>query len=127
MLNFIIGPAIRLSRTLSFQSKFLLIFTASILPGLLLLLNSLLADLAFIERDEMELAGKRFISALTPVSRAMSDHRTSTALALNGDEGAKTQAQADAGKVEQRRASAVATNVGESEFPRAYRDDWSGV
>ena len=75
MLNFIIGPAIRLSRTLNFQSKFLLIFTASILPGLLLLLNSLLADLAFIERDEMELAGKRFISTLTPVSRAMSDHR----------------------------------------------------
>jgi methyl-accepting chemotaxis protein len=101
MLNFIIGPAIRLSRKLSFQSKFLLIFTASILPGLLLLLNSLLADLAFIERDETELAGKRYISALTPVSRAMSDHRTSTALALNGDESAGAQASADAEKVEQ--------------------------
>jgi len=96
MLNFMTGPAVRLSRKLSFQNKFLLIFAASIIPGLLLLINSLVSDLAFIERDETELAGKRFISALTPVSRAMSNHRTSTALILNGDSSATTQATTDA-------------------------------
>ena len=96
MLNFVIGPAVRLSRELSFRNKFLLIFAASIIPGLLLLINSLLTELAFIERDETELAGKRFITALTPVSRAMSDHRATTALVLNGDPSASAQAAKDA-------------------------------
>jgi methyl-accepting chemotaxis protein len=96
MLNFVIGPAVRLSRELSFRNKFLLIFAASIIPGLLLLMNSLLTELAFIERDETELAGKRFITALTPVSRAMSDHRATTALVLNGDPSASAQAAKDA-------------------------------
>ena len=96
MLKFMISPVIRLSRTLSFQSKFLLIFAASVLPGLILLINSAMANLAYIERDESELAGKRFIAALTPVSRAMSDHRTSTALVLNGDESARTKVNTDA-------------------------------
>jgi methyl-accepting chemotaxis protein len=96
MLNFVIGPAVRLSRELSFRNKFLLIFAASIIPGLLLLINSLLTELAFIERDETELAGKRFITALTPVSRAMSDHRATTALVLNGDASASAQAAKDA-------------------------------
>jgi methyl-accepting chemotaxis protein len=101
MLHFLLGPAIRLSRHLNFQNKFLLIFAASILPGVLLLLNSLFADLAFIERDELELDGKRFIAALTPVSRAMSEHRTSTAQVLNGDESARAQVKADAEQIEQ--------------------------
>lgn len=101
MLHFLLGPAIRLSRHLNFQNKFLLIFAASILPGVLLLLNSLFADLAYIERDELELDGKRFIAALTPVSRAMSEHRTSTAQVLNGDENARAQVKADAEQIEQ--------------------------
>jgi methyl-accepting chemotaxis protein len=101
MLKFMISPVIRLSRTLSFQSKFLLIFAASVLPGLILLINSAMANLAYIERDESELAGKRFIAALTPVSRAMSDHRTSTALVLNGDESARTKVNTDAVNVDE--------------------------
>lgn len=101
MFNSITAPAVRLSRSLSFQSKFLLIFTASIIPGLLLLVNSMLGDLAAIHRDETELAGKEFIATLTPVSRAMSDHRASTAMVLNGDESARSRVAQDAQKVEQ--------------------------
>lgn len=100
MLKTFTGPTIRLSRLLRFQSKFLLIFAASILPGLLLLIHSMLQNLAFIERDETELAGKRFIELLTPISRAMSDHRSSTALVLNGDASAKTTANRDANTVD---------------------------
>lgn len=100
MIKTLTGPAVRLSRQLNFQSKFLLIFAASILPGLLLMINSMLQDLAFIERDETELAGKRFIEVLTPVSRAMSDHRSSTALVLNGDASAKATATRDADNVD---------------------------
>lgn len=100
MIRTLTGPAVRLSRQLNFQSKFLLIFAASVLPGLLLLINSMLQDLAFIERDKLELAGKRFIEVLTPVSRAMSDHRSSTALVLNGDASAKATATRDAVAVE---------------------------
>lgn len=101
MFNVFTAPAERLSRSLSFQSKFLLIFTASIIPGLLLLVNSMLGDLAAIQRDETELAGKDFIATLTPVSRAMSEHRAATALVLNGDETARVQAAKDAEAVEQ--------------------------
>jgi len=91
MLNTFTAPAVRLSRSLSFKGKFLLIFAASIIPGLLLLGLSMLADLSAIERDQMELAGKKYLMELTPVSRALSDHRASTALVLNGDETARSQ------------------------------------
>ena len=100
MIRTLTGPAILLSRRLNFKSKFLLIFAASILPGLLLLMNSMLKDLSFIERDEVELSGKKFIELLTPINRAMSDHRTSTALVLNGDEAARAQVKADAEAVD---------------------------
>lgn len=99
MIKTITGPAVQLSRRLTFSRKFLLIFAASILPGLVLLVNSMLKDLAFIERDEMELAGKRYIAMLTPVSRAMSDHRTSTASVLNGDASATAKVKQDAAAI----------------------------
>jgi methyl-accepting chemotaxis protein len=101
MLNTITAPAVRLSRTLSFKGKFLLIFAASIIPGLVLLALSMQSDLAAIDRDELELAGKKYISELTPVSRAMSNHRTSTALVLNGDDSARSQVSRDAAAVNQ--------------------------
>jgi len=96
MLNTLTAPAVRLSRFLSFKGKFLLIFAASIIPGLLLLGVSMLNDLSAIERDKAELAGKKYIEKLTPVSRAMSDHRASTAAVLNGDDSVRAQVRLDA-------------------------------
>lgn len=100
MLNSITAPAIRLSRTLSFQNKFLLIFAASIIPGVLLLANSMRNDLASIERDETELAGQQFLAVLQPVSKSMSNHRASTAQVLNGDATARSQVATDAAAVD---------------------------
>lgn len=99
MINVVVSPASRLSRKLSFKSKFVIIFVASIVPSLFLLVNSLLANLAFIERDELEIAGNNYITLLTAVSRAMSEHRTSTALVLNGDDSANSQIKNDAEQV----------------------------
>ena len=99
MLNTLTAPAVRLSRFLSFKGKFLLIFAASIIPGLLLLGVSVLNDLSAIERDKTELAGKKYIEKLTPVSRAISDHRASTAAVLNGDDAVRTQVRLDAAAI----------------------------
>lgn len=95
MLNTLTAPAVRLSRSLSFKGKFLLIFAASIVPGLLLLGVSMLNDLSAIERDKTEQTGINYIEKLAPVSRAISNHRTSTAAVLNGNDSAKAQARLD--------------------------------
>lgn len=96
MLNTLTAPAVRLSRTLSFKGKFLLIFAASIVPGLLLLGVSMLNDLSAINRDKTELGGKKYMEMLTPVSRALSNHRASTAAVLNGDDSVSTKVRLDA-------------------------------
>ncbi|CAI3793032.1 methyl-accepting chemotaxis protein [Rheinheimera sp. MM224] len=99
MINTLTAPAVRLSRALSFKGKFLLIFAASIIPGLLLLGLSMLDDLSAIDRDKTELLGKKYIEKLTPVSRAISDHRASTALVLNGDDSVRTKTHLDASAI----------------------------
>lgn len=91
-----ISPIVGLSRTLSFKRKFLIIFAISMLPGMVFLAKSLSDQLDYIERDKMELAGHHYISALTPLTRAISDHRASTALVLNGDVSAKSIAAQNA-------------------------------
>lgn len=90
MFYSIVAPAIRLSRMLNFRNKFLVIFLASIIPGLLLLLMSLQDDLAAIERDKLELKGKSYISEMTPLQDSVNQHRILTSQFLNGD---KTVAQ----------------------------------
>lgn len=96
MISYILQPVASLSRQLSFKGKFLLIFVVSVIPGLLFLLLNLKTDWEEIERDRTELEGMQYISLLTPVVYALSDHRSSTALVLNGDESAKALASKQA-------------------------------
>ena len=139
MLKSITAPVVRLSRILNFRNKFLVIFAASMAPGVVFLANSLSDQFSYLERDKAELAGHRYIAALTPVAKAMSDHRTSTALVLNGDDSARSIAAEDAEKVSQALDDLKKTTTlthheqweGKiSEFDSAWRklkNEWSGL
>lgn len=86
MFYFVIGPAIRLSRMLNFRNKFLLIFFASIIPGIFLLLLSLQDDMSAIDRDKQELKGKVYISEISPLLDNVNQHRILTSQYINGDQ-----------------------------------------
>ena len=86
MFYFVIAPAIRLSRMLNFRNKFLLIFFASIIPGIFLLLLSLLDDVSAIDRDKQELKGKAYISEISPLLDNVNQHRVLTSQFINGDQ-----------------------------------------
>ncbi len=86
MFYFVIAPAIRLSRMLNFRNKFLLIFFASIIPGIFLLLLSLLDDVSAIDRDKQELKGKAYISEISPLLDNVNQHRILTSQFINGDQ-----------------------------------------
>lgn len=86
MYYFVIAPAIRLSRMLNFRNKFLLIFFASIIPGIFLLLLSLLDDVSAIDRDKQELKGKAYISEISPLLDNVNQHRVLTSQFINGDQ-----------------------------------------
>lgn len=86
MFYFVIGPAIRLSRTLNFRNKFLLIFFASIIPGIILLILSLQDDVSAINRDKQELKGKVYISEISPLLDNVNQHRILTSQFINGDQ-----------------------------------------
>lgn len=101
MLKTIGAPVVWLSQALSFRNKFLVIFVVSMVPGLLFLGDALNGQFAYVERDKAELAGHRYISTLTPLARAMTDHSISTAFVLNGDNSAKPKVSEDAEKVSQ--------------------------
>lgn len=120
MTNSILRPAIYLSRRLNFKEKFLLIFVVSVIPGLLFLLLSLKADWNDIERDRSELEGMQYISLLTPIVYAVSDHRSSTALVLNGDASAKAQASKEA-EVVNRLLQQL-----QNETPLTHAEQWQG-
>jgi methyl-accepting chemotaxis protein len=85
MFYFVIAPAIRLSRMLNFRNKFLLIFFASIIPGVLLLVLSLQNDVSAINRDKMELKGKNYIAEISPLLDNVNQHRILTSQFINGD------------------------------------------
>ena len=86
MFYFVIAPAISLSRMLNFRNKFLLIFFASIIPGIFLLLLSLLDDVSAIDRDKQELKGKAYISEISPLLDNVNQHRVLTSQFINGDQ-----------------------------------------
>ncbi|MBN8445768.1 MAG: methyl-accepting chemotaxis protein [Gammaproteobacteria bacterium] len=86
MYYFVIAPAIRLSRMLNFRNKFLLIFFASIIPGIFLLLLSLQNDVSAIDRDKQELKGKAYISEISPLLDNVNQHRVLTSQFINGDQ-----------------------------------------
>lgn len=118
MLKIVTAPVVRLSRLLNFRDKFLLIFAASMSPGLLFLANSLSEQYDFVERDRTELAGHHYIAALTPVANAMSEHRASTALVLNGDDSARSKVSGDAERVSQ------ALGELKKKTPLTHRKQW---
>lgn len=120
MTNYILRPAIYLSRGLNFKQKFLLIFVVSVIPGLLFLLLNLKANWNEIERDRSELEGMEYISLLTPIVYAVSDHRSSTALFLNGDASAKAQASKEA-EVVNRLLQQL-----QNETPLTHAEQWRG-
>lgn len=120
MTNSILRPAIYLSRRLNFKEKFLLIFVVSVIPGLLFLLLNLKADWNDIERDRSELEGMHYISLLTPIVYAVSDHRSSTALVLNGDASAKAQASKEADVVNRLLQQL------QNETPLLHAEQWRG-
>ncbi len=86
MFYFVIAPAIRLSRMLNFRNKFLLIFFASIIPGVLLLVMSLQDDISAINRDKLELKGKIYIGEISPLLDNVNQHRILTSQFINGDQ-----------------------------------------
>ncbi|HAT41819.1 MAG TPA: hypothetical protein DCS87_08850 [Rheinheimera sp.] len=91
MFKTLTAPAARLSRQLTFRRKFLIIFFASVLPGLGLLMHAMSVSWQEIQRDEYEIVGNNYIEAMAPVLEQLHDHRKLTAQWLSGDINAATK------------------------------------
>ncbi|GAB3252059.1 methyl-accepting chemotaxis protein [Chitinimonas naiadis] len=101
MLDRLVRPARVLSRSLNFRQKFLLVFLVSVLPGLVLLVIGALNNFAEIRRDKVEIAGARYLEAVSPVAKAFRAHRAATTRIMTGDSSADEALQASASDADQ--------------------------
>uniref|UniRef100_UPI0035B199E9 hypothetical protein n=1 Tax=Chitinimonas sp. TaxID=1934313 RepID=UPI0035B199E9 len=99
-MDSLFGPFQLLASKLSFSKKFLLIFIAAIVPGLVFLILATQHSQAEILRDEEEIAGARYLLSVSPLADAIRLHRGLVRRAQAGDAVAKSAIPAAASKVD---------------------------
>ncbi|WP_269532185.1 methyl-accepting chemotaxis protein [Chitinimonas sp. BJYL2] len=100
MLTALLKPVTRLSSKLNFRQKFLIVFVISVVPGLFFLASGAVTNYRHVQRDQLEVAGSRYLQLLGPLVMAVQHHHGVTNRILAGDAGAQGQAASAATEVD---------------------------